>query len=76
MKLGIKHLYIDKEIKFVKGRAEVEDYSVFFSTKFNVSKYPQFYARCYRLFTIMKDMDPGLYENLASKSVEPPVLFL
>lgn len=76
MKLGVKQLYVDRDIKLVKGRPEVEDYGIFFSAKFNPTKHTPFYARCYRLLAIMKEVDPELYENLADKLIEPPILFL
>jgi len=76
MKLGIKQLYIDKEIKLVKNRSELEDYSIFFSTKFNPMKHTPFYGRCYRILALMKELDTELYENLNKKDIEPPILFL
>ena len=76
MKLGIKQLYIDKEIKSVKGKFEAEDYSAFFSNKFNVTKQPPLFIRCYRILNILKEFDPSYYDHLSSKSIEPPVLFL
>jgi hypothetical protein len=76
MKLGIKQLYIDKEVKIVKGIPETENYSAFFSSKFNITKQPPFFVRCYRILSILKEFDSGYYEHLSSKSIEPPILFL
>lgn len=76
MKLGVKQLYVEKEVKIVKGRPEPEDYSVFFSSKFNAGKQPAFYVRCYRILSALKEADSALYDNLLSKSIEPPVLLL
>eukprot|EP00826_Nyctotherus_ovalis_P057175 TRINITY_DN7809_c0_g2_i6.p1 TRINITY_DN7809_c0_g2~~TRINITY_DN7809_c0_g2_i6.p1 ORF type:complete len:377 (+),score=109.15 TRINITY_DN7809_c0_g2_i6:581-1711(+) len=76
MKLGVKQLYIEKEVKITKGRPEAEDYSVFFSTEFNVSKQPSFYVRCYRIIFMLREADSALYDNLLPKSIEPPVLLL
>jgi hypothetical protein len=76
MKLGVKQLYINKDIKIIKGRSELEDYGIFFYTKFNPVKHTPFYGRCYRMLALMKELDISFYENLNEKQIEPPILFL
>ena len=77
MKLGIKQLYIDNQVKVVKGKPMVEENEVFFASTINVSKYTFFYIRCYRIFAMMlKELDPSLYDNLYKKRIEPPMFFL
>ena len=77
MKLGIKNTYIDIEAKFIKGKFIMEDYTIFFYSKIDTSKYTFLYIRSYRIISIiLKELDPELYYSLKEKSIEPPILLV
>jgi len=76
MKLGIKQLYIDNQIKLTK-KSPTEDNEIFYKSTIEVNKFSHFYIRCYRIFAILlKELDPSFYESLARKKMEPPMIFL